>query len=282
MVVLDYHSLILKGLQHYKIPMTHILITNDDGITAPGLRALVKEIRKIGQITVLAPDRNWSASGHVKTMHRPLRVKEVQMFGDIPAFTTDGAPSDCVSLAQLGFIPQQIDLVLSGINPNANIGHDVTYSGTVTAAMEAVIRGIPGIAVSVDSPDNHLGDLDYSTPAKIAGLIAKQFLANGFPDKTVINVNVPYLPYKSVAGILITRQGLRVYKDSLIQRKDPRNQPYFWIGGEAPTGIIEEGTDYGAVKAGFVSITPIKLDLTAYNQIENLQEMDWNLDTPEE
>src|SRR4030043_2257066 len=135
----------------------HILVTNDDGITAPGLLALAKEMRRIGEVSVLAPDHNWSASGHVKTMHRPLRVKETQLADGSPAWASDGAPSDCVALGLLGFIPKKIDLVVSGINPNANIGHDVTYSGTVTAAMEAVIWGIPGIAISLDSPENHLG-----------------------------------------------------------------------------------------------------------------------------
>jgi 5'-nucleotidase len=122
--------------------MTHILVTNDDGVTAPGLLALAKEMRKIGKVTILAPDRNWSASGHVKTMHRPLRVKDIQLADGTSAQTSDGAPSDCVALALLGLVPN-IDLVVSGINPNANLGHDITYSGTVTAAMEAVIAGVP-------------------------------------------------------------------------------------------------------------------------------------------
>src|SRR4030043_1904854 len=135
----------------------HILVTNDDGINAPGLLALTQEMRAFGQVSVLAPDHNWSASGHVKTMHRPLRVKETPLADGSPAYASDGAPSDCVALGLLGFIPEKIDLVVSGINPNANIGHDVTYSGTVTAAMEAVIWGIPGIAISLDSPENHLG-----------------------------------------------------------------------------------------------------------------------------
>ena len=133
--------------------MTHILVTNDDGVQAPGLLALAQEIRKLGKVTVFAPDRNWSASGHVKTMDRPLRVREVTLADGSEAFTSDGAPSDCVALPLLGLLDEKVDLVVSGINPNANVGHDVTYSGTVTAAMEAVIDGIPGIAVSLDSPE---------------------------------------------------------------------------------------------------------------------------------
>ncbi len=134
----------------------HILVTNADGVTAPGLMALAQEMRKLGKVSVLAPDRNWSGAGHVKTLDRPLRVKEVRLADGTPAYTSDGAPSDCVALALLGYLPERVDLVVSGINPIANFGHDVTYSGTVTAAMEAVIWGIPGIAVSLDTQENHL------------------------------------------------------------------------------------------------------------------------------
>jgi 5'-nucleotidase len=137
----------------------HILVTNDDGVTAPGLLALAQEIRKLGKVTVFAPDRNWSASGHVKTMDRPLRIRETLLADGTSAFTSDGAPSDCVALPLLGFLREKVDLVVSGINPHANIGHDITYSGTVTAAMEAVIAGVKGIAVSLDSPEGHKGPL---------------------------------------------------------------------------------------------------------------------------
>ncbi len=159
--------------------MTHILITNDDGVTAPGLLALAQKMQKLGKVTILAPDRNWSASGHVKTMHRPLRVKEVVLSDGTTAFASDGAPSDCVALALLGLVEEPIDLVVSGINPNANIGHDITYSGTVTAAMEAVIGGIPGVAVSLDSPENHLEFLDYAPAARAAQRVVAQLLKSG-------------------------------------------------------------------------------------------------------
>lgn len=252
--------------------MTHILVTNDDGVMAPGLITLAQEMRKLGKVTILAPDRNWSASGHVKTMHRPLRIKEVQLPDGTTALASDGAPSDCVALALLGVVEEDVDLVVSGINPNANIGHDVTYSGTVTAAMEAVIGGVPGIAVSLDSPENHLGMLDYAMAARAATQVAAKLLETGFPPKTVININVPYLEEDEIKGILITRQGQRVYRDQLDQRTDPRGKSYFWIGGEAPTGVVEEGTDYGAIKAGYISVTPLQLDLTAYSALEVLME----------
>jgi 5'-nucleotidase len=255
--------------------MSHILVTNDDGVTAPGLLALVQEMRALGKVTVLAPDHNWSASGHVKTMHRPLRVKEVQLADGSNAFTSDGAPSDCVALAFLGYVSEKIDVVVSGVNPNANIGHDVTYSGTVTAAMEATIWGLPGVAISLNSPENHIGQLDYSPAARVARRVVENVIRHGLPPGVLLNVNVPYLPEEQLKGIVITRQGLRVYRDRLECRLDPRNRPYFWIGGEAPTGIPEEGSDFGMLAEGYVSITPLQLDLTAYATVERLREWAW-------
>lgn len=249
----------------------HILVTNDDGVTAPGLLALAQEMRKLGKVTVFAPDKNWSASGHVKTMERPLRVKEVTLADGTPAFASDGAPSDCVALPLLGLIEEKIDLVVSGINPNANIGHDVTYSGTVTAAMEAVIAGVKGIAVSLDAPEWHKGPLDYSTSAAVAKRIVKQVIADGLPEGVVLNVNVPYLKESELKGYMITRQGLRVYRDALDARMDPRGKPYYWIGGEAPTGVAENGTDFGALAQGYVSITPLQLDLTHLKAMDVLK-----------
>ena len=255
--------------------MRHILVTNDDGVTAPGLLALAQEMRQLGKVTVLAPDQNWSASGHVKTMHRPLRVKEVLLADGTPALASDGAPSDCVALAFLGLIPDKVDLVVSGINPNANVGHDVTYSGTVTAAMEAAIWGVAGIAVSLDAPEFHQGALDYRAAARVACRVAEKLLENGIPHETLLNVNVPYLPYEELKGFRITRQGLRVYRDKLERRVDPRGRAYYWIGGEAPTGIPEEGTDFGALAQGCVSITPLHLDLTDCEMVEMLREWRW-------
>ena len=249
--------------------MTHILVTNDDGVSAPGLLALVKTLRELGDVSVLAPDRNWSASGHVKTLHRPLRVKEIPLSDGTIALTSDGAPSDCVALAVLGIL-EQIDLVVSGINPNANVGHDVTYSGTVTAAMEAVIWGIPGLAVSLDRPDNFLGILDYAPAAEYARRVVEMMVDKKIPADVVLNLNVPGLPLDEIKGLQVTRQGLRVYNDELLTRSDPRGVPYYWIGGDPPSGIPDQGTDFGALKAGFASLTPLNLDLTAVDVLETL------------
>jgi len=256
----------------------HILVTNDDGVLAPGLYALVKELRLVGNVSILAPDRNWSGGGHVKTLDRPLRIKEVQLADGSLALASDGAPSDCVALALLGFFPEKTNLVISGINPAANIGHDVTYSGTVTAAMESMIWGVPAIAVSLDTQENHLGVLDYTTAARITRKIVQAIQSKLAPG-ILLNVNIPYLPEDQIKGVQITRQGLRVYRDKLEQRIDPRGRPYFWIGGDSPTGIAEKDTDYGALTEGYVSITPLQLDLTDYAKLQLLDVMDW--DNPE-
>jgi 5'-nucleotidase len=253
----------------------HILVTNDDGVFAPGLLALAQELRKLGKVSVLAPDHNWSASGHVKTLSRPMRVKPVKLADGSDGLASDGAPSDCVALAILGVVPAPIDLVVSGINPNANIGHDVTYSGTVTAAMEAVIAGIPGIAVSLDAPEYCNEALDYATAASAACQVAGQVLKKGLPKRVLLNINVPYLIESELKGYCISRQGMRIYRDELVKRDDPRGRPYYWIGGDPPTGVNERGTDFGDLAAGYVSITPLQMDMTAQGFLDELSEWSW-------
>jgi 5'-nucleotidase len=253
----------------------HILVTNDDGVQAPGLLALAQEMRKLGRVTVFAPDRNWSASGHVKTLERPLRVSETMLADGTSAFMSDGAPSDCVALPLLGLV-EKVDLVVSGINPYSNIGHDVTYSGTVTAAMEAVIAGVPGIAFSLASQDKPANtSTDYSHAAQVARVVAEKVMREGLAEGVVLNVNIPYLNVDAIKGYMVTRQGLRVYRDALDKRLDPRGRPYYWIGGEEPTGVNEDGTDVGALAAGYVSITPLQLDLTHYKAMEALRKWEF-------
>lgn len=253
----------------------HILVTNDDGVLAPGLLALAQELRKLGKVSILAPDRNWSAGGHVKTLDRALRVQKFCLADGTLAHASDGAPSDCVALATLGYFKEQIDLVVSGINLGANLGHDVTYSGTVTAAMEAVIASIPGIAVSLETVESNTADIDYGPAARAAGKVARQVLENGLPAEILLNINVPCLGDEELRGFQFTRQGLRVYHSRLDEETDPRGRPYYWIGGDAPTGVPELGTDIGALAAGFVSITPLHLDLTAYKALACLNAWEW-------
>lgn len=254
----------------------HILVTNDDGVFAPGLFALAQEMQKLGKVSILAPDRNWSGGGHVKTLDRALRVREVHLADGTQAFASDGAPSDCVALATLGYFQEPIDLVVSGINAGANLGHDVTYSGTVTAAMEAVIAGVPGIAVSLEIKDGHIGEIGYGPAARAAGRVVRQVIENDLPHEILFNVNVPFLPEDKIRGIRLTWQGLRVYHGRLDKRADPRGEPYYWIGGDMPTGIPEFGTDVGALAEGFISVTPLQLDLTAYRVLANLNSWQWD------
>ncbi len=249
----------------------HILVTNDDGVFHPGLLALAQSMRQLGEVTVLAPDRNWSASGHVKTLHRPLRVKDVKLSDGTPAMASDGAPSDCVALAFLGLVEVPIDLVVSGINPYANLGHDLTYSGTVTAAMEAAIAGRPAAAFSVDGTEETPVN-DYGPAAEVARKVVELMLAHPLPPNVLLNVNIPARPLDQMLGYRVTRQGLRIYRDQLLRRADPRGRPYYWIGGEAPTGVREEGTDIGALATGYVAVTPVTLDLTAYALLPEVEQ----------
>jgi len=250
----------------------HILVTNDDGVDAPGLLALKQTLEKVGQVTVFAPEHNWSAAGHTKTMHKPLRVNQVKLADGTMAYASSGAPSDCVALAVLGLSPCRPDLVVSGINQGANLGHDITYSGTVAAAMEGVIFGIPAIAVSLDSFESQ----DFACAAEFAARLAAQVLARGLPPNTLLNVNVPAVPPEEIAGVLVTRLGKRVYRDVLVERQDPRGRNYYWIGGEPPAGVPEEGTDIWALAHNYISVTPLHLDMTDYRLIEELKR--WELD----
>jgi 5'-nucleotidase len=169
-------------------------------------------------------------------------------------------------LAFLGIVERPIDMVVSGINQGANLGHDVTYSGTVTAAMEGAIAGVPAVAVSLASYQQ----ADFTCAARVAAQVAGQVIDHGLPEQTLLNVNVPAVPAEEIAGVMVTRMGLRIYYDELVRRVDPKGRPYYWIGGDEPGGLLEEGTDLWAVANGYVSVTPIQLDLTAYEQIERV------------
>jgi 5'-nucleotidase len=247
--------------------MAYILVTNDDGVDAPGLLALKKALDKVGNVVVFAPDHNWSVAGHTRIMHKPLRVGHVKLLDGTTAYTTTGTPSDCVALAVLGILPCKPDLVVSGINLGANVGQDLTYSGTVSAAMEGVISSIPSMAVSLDTYQ----DRDFNYAAQFASRLASTILKKGLPVGTLLNVNVPNVPAEEICGVQLTRLGKRVYRDVLIERQDPQGRNYYWIGGEPPTGVIEEGTDMWALAHNCVSITPLHLDMTEYRLLEEMQ-----------
>jgi 5'-nucleotidase len=248
----------------------HILVSNDDGVYAPGIAALAEAMLPFGQVTVIAPKENRSAIGHRKTMHKPLRIDPVPFpVAGVRAYATSETPSDSVAVALLGFVKEPIDLVVSGINRGANMGQDLTYSGTVSAAFEAVIWHKPAIAFSLV---DHSEDADYSAAAAIARQIVALGLYRDLPPLTLLNVNVPALPLEQIKGFKVVRQGLRTYNDELITRIDPYGRPYYWIGGQAPSGnMTEEGTDLWATHNGYVSLTPIHLDMTNYAMLRQLQ-----------
>jgi 5'-nucleotidase len=249
-----------------------ILLTNDDGIHAPGLIELKRALSSLGQVIVFAPDHNWSAAGHTKTMHKPLRVSQAHLADGSSAFVTSGTPSDCVGLALLGLIPAWPDLVISGVNDGPNLGADITYSGTVASAMEAVISGIPAIAASQDWGQ----DRDLEMAAALTAHLAACVLAHGLPGQVFLNLNIPALPRARLRGLRVTRLGQRVYRDVLIERSDPRGKPYYWIGGEPPTGVADPDpdTDIGALAEGYASVTPLNMDMTDQGFLSTLRSWD--------
>ncbi|NMB93125.1 MAG: 5'/3'-nucleotidase SurE [Flexilinea flocculi] len=253
-----------------------ILVTNDDGIHAPGLCALAQAASKIGNVTVIAPDKNWSASGHQKALGRPLRVEQVPFDNGISAYMTDGGPSDCTALVGLGFLKKRVDLVLTGINPTANVSRDITYSGTVTSALEATIWNMKGIAFSIDANEVKPDQIDFSAAKEIIIHVVQTYLKHELPPFTILNVNIPYLPLSQIRGYKITRGGSRYYRDELVSCVDPFGRPYYWFGGLPPYGDEDEGTDCGELSRGYVSITPIHLDLTAYEMMPAIQKWEWN------
>jgi len=251
-----------------------ILITNDDGIESRGLLALKEALSPIGDTFVVAPDTNQSAVGHAKTLMRPLRVRERTLADGSPGWSVDGSPTDAVSLAFLGFFDHGFDLVASGINYGANLGDDITYSGTVSAAMEGVINGCPSFAVSQE----YYAHPDFTLAAMAAAMVARNILERGLSPNELINVNVPAVRPDECAGIEVTRQGKRVYQDELLRRTDPRGIPYYWIGGPAPSGVDKPGTDFHAIVNGKIAVTPIHLDLTARTLLRRIKDWEWHLD----
>ncbi|HEY6958769.1 MAG TPA: 5'/3'-nucleotidase SurE [Candidatus Limnocylindria bacterium] len=255
----------------------HILITNDDGIDADALMPLAAALGAVGEVEIIVPERNWSGASHSITLFRPLRVRSTKLRDGRSAYMTDGSPTDCVRLAALGFLKHRPDLVVSGINRGANMGDDITYSGTVAAAMEGLLSNIPSIAISIGAFG---GDVDYGPAASFAALLARNILGRGFHPDSLLNVNVPAVPRDQIAGVEVTRLGKRNYRDQLIERLDPYGNPYYWVGGPAVSEDAEEGTDVAAVRAGKISVTPITLDLTHHALIDELTSWDWGWSAP--
>jgi 5'-nucleotidase len=240
-----------------------ILLTNDDGVHADGILALREAVEPLGEVVVCAPDRPRSASGHAITLHKPLRVAEVRTADGRLSYATSGTPSDCVMLAFIHLLDRAPDLVLSGINDGPNMGWDLTYSGTASAAMEGAILGASSVALSLVSTTGRR-DHDFRPAARFAADLAALLLENPLPSSRFLNVNIPQTPEGHIAGAKITRQGVRRYPGSVEERVDPWGRKYYWLGGEKPEDEFLDGTDVEALATGHISITPIQLDMTDY------------------
>lgn len=247
--------------------MPLIMITNDDGIDSPGIKALKEVMNTFGRTVVVAPDRDNSAVSHALTMSRPLRIRNISE--DI--YTLDGTPTDCVAVGLGKLLSQKPDLLVSGINAGPNLGDDISYSGTVSAAIEGTMYGIPSMALSLAGDHPY----DYSLAVRIAAGLAHRILANSLPENTLLNVNIP--ADTSFKGLAITRQGRRLWENSIQETFDPWGRKHYWIGGGTPLRDHAEDTDVAAIHKGFVSVTPIHLDLTNHSGIDLLRST-WNLE----
>lgn len=242
-----------------------ILLTNDDGIHARGIQALINELNSLAEIYVVAPDRERSGTGHSITVYEPIKVRSMELAGAKSSWTVGGTPVDCVKLALAKLVNEDIDLVVSGINHGSNMGTDVLYSGTVSAAAEGVILGCPSLAVSLNSTEP---DSDFTFTAKFTRRLIQNVMEMKPSRETLLNVNVPALAPDKIKGIRITRLGVRNYDNLFEERQDPRGNTYFWLGGGVLVEEQEPDSDVTAVQEGYISITPIHLDLTDYNLIE--------------
>ena len=246
-----------------------ILCTNDDGYMAPGLALLRRAARRLGSVDVVAPDREQSATSHSITLHLPLRARSTPDGASV----VDGTPTDCVILALSTLLAERPTVCLSGINHGSNMGEDVLYSGTVAAAMESTVLGIPSVAVSYAGPDLAEG-LGWSEP--LSDLL-RQVLAKPFPPDTLFNVNLPAIPPAEVKGVRVTTLGRRRYSDSLLRGRDPMGKEYYWIGAAVPTWSGSSDSDFRALEEGYVSVTPLHLDLTNYRLLEEVRAWDLTL-----
>src|SRR5262245_28094043 len=245
-----------------------ILLTNDDGVGSPALEQLKRVLSPFGRVITIAPDRNQSASSQSLTLHRPLRITEVAE----DTYSVDGTPTDCVLVAFHGQLGDPPDLVVSGINHGPNMGEDVFYSGTVAAAIEGAMQGVPAIAASLVTRDN----ADFTAPARFIRALASELMLHRTTGKQVLNVNLPNRPWPEIRGVRYTRLGTRVYTDTLIEKTDPRGRAYYWIGGREPVWQSDEGTDFQAVSEGYISVTPLALDLTDHRAVVDMER--WNLE----
>lgn len=248
-----------------------ILVCNDDGISAPGIAALIKTMKEIGQVIVVAPDSPQSGTGHAVTMNHPLRMERVHLFEDVPAYQCSGTPVDCVKLAVDKIMHRLPDLLVSGINHGSNSSINVIYSGTISAAVEGAIEGINSIGFSLN---DYSFEADFEASKHFCKLISQKVLENGLPQGTLLNVNIPNLKTEQIKGIKICRQAKAKWVEEFDERTDPHNRKYYWLTGNFVNNDHGEDTDEWALKNGFVSIVPTQFDLTAHHSISILNT--WN------
>jgi 5'-nucleotidase len=263
---------VIRKKQNGKYPI--ILVTNDDGITAPGIRALVSVMSELGEVVVVAPDSPQSGMGHAITLNTPLRLDKVEVHGETLGYQCSGTPVDCVKLAVNKILHRKPDLCVSGINHGSNSSINVIYSGTMSAAMEGAIEGIPSIGFSLN---NYKLDADFTASGHIAKEIAKRILEFGMPVNTLLNVNIPDLSLNHIKGIKICRQALAKWEEEFDERLDPHSRPYYWLTGKFANPDKGEDTDEWALVNGFVSVVPVEFDFTAHHAITDLNKIKWNV-----
>ncbi len=240
-----------------------ILVSNDDGYASAGIRCLAAAMRSLGEVTVVAPDRNKSGASSSLTLDLPIRANEIEP----GLIRVEGTPSDCVHLAITGLLPEEPDIVVSGINNGANLGDDVIYSGTVAAAIEGRFLGLPAVAVSLVGHEGR----HYETAAHVASMVVTQLAQGSLSPDTILNINVPDVPLGELKGLQATRLGNRHKAEAVIKQLDPRGQPVYWVGPAGPEQDAGPGTDFYAVAQGYASITPIQVDLTWHERLDELK-----------
>lgn len=250
-----------------------ILLTNDDGVHAPGILAAKQALDPLGEVFLVAPDRPRSAAGHAITLHKPLRITPMKLSNGMRVYGTSGTPTDCVNLGYDILMEGRCDLVVSGINAGANLGWDLTYSGTVAGALEGAVLGIPALAISLVT-DRERSEIepDFSVAARYTALFAQKVLADPISKHTLLNINVPHVPESDLKGIAYTHQGRREYVDRIVVRDDPFGRPYYWQAGSIREDVPDEGSDVHAVLSNQISVTPVHLDMTAYSLLDQIQQ----------
>jgi len=250
-----------------------ILVSNDDGITAPGIRALIEAVSELGEVVIVAPDAPQSGMGHAVTISKPLRLDKTDIYESLVAYQCSGTPADCVKLAVDKVLHRKPDLLVSGINHGSNSSINVLYSGTMSAAMEGAIEGIPSVGFSLC---NFAYDADFTAAKKIVKIIAQNIIKNGLPVGTLLNVNIPNVSEKELNGVKICRQALAKWQEEFDERKDPNGRKYYWLTGKFVNRDKGEDTDEWALANNFVSVVPVHFDLTAHHSISFLN--GWELD----